>query len=50
MIVAGYDITVARKPFNPNAGSRQLSATARLAQAHKAAAEAAEALLKSHSR
>lgn len=50
MIVAGYDITVTRKTFNPNAESRQLSAAERLAQAHKAAAETAEALLRSHSR
>lgn len=49
MTVAGYDLTFTRKSFDPNAESRHLSTDERLELAHKAAVEAAQALLRPHS-
>lgn len=46
MILAGWDITIARKAFDPNAESSHLSTDERLELAYKAAVEAAEALPK----
>ncbi|SHS18699.1 Uncharacterised protein [Mycobacteroides abscessus subsp. abscessus] len=49
MIVAGYDIYIARKTFNPNTEARAMSTEELLMRAHQAARKAAEAFVHTRS-